>query len=512
MQERQQPRGKPAQTAAAAAPTMLGYADGPIDSIDDVDPFTCKLGGHPLWLDPDSPIPAHSVSQCGSCKQDMVMLAQAYVPLEESAYDRVLYLWACNRRACTGRPGAAKAVRGHLLNREYAAKVIKRQKQKEPKKPLVKTKQPAQPVLDFGGLWSSGKSKGTDGGSGGSLFGSSGSSSALFSGPLFASGGFGSQAAGSGPGPGSGSGNKDEVDDSDQDDKKESTDETDKENEAESLSAKLQGLTIESSTQQPSQSERVEWPETTAAVQPQYLEFEAEELDDKYIHERYREEIDQAMELAAAEASMRGKKAAPTGDGEEWADEKYERTERPRGTDSAFERFVRIVSQNPEQIVRYQFSGKPLLYTLQDAAARQLGISATQDGYDSDSDDEDGVAGPHGYSTEALPRCEHCKGRRVFECQLMPALLSVLPLAASAEAAAPLAVKGGERLVGSQLMQALDLGLEFGTMMVFVCENDCHGGKTGTAYLGRTQASMDAYAPAQYYEELVLVQLETHQD
>ncbi|KAJ2508345.1 hypothetical protein GGI11_006105, partial [Coemansia sp. RSA 2049] len=52
------------------------------------------------------------------------------------------------------------------------------------------------------------------------------------------------------------------------------------------------------------------------------------------------------------------------------------------------------------------------------------------------------------------------------------------------------------RLVGSQLLHSFDLGVEFGTIMVFVCENDCHGGKTGVDYLGENAQSMAAYASA----------------
>ncbi|KAJ2043416.1 hypothetical protein GGH13_009783, partial [Coemansia sp. S155-1] len=215
----------------------------------------------------------------------------------------------------------------------------------------------------------------------------------------------------------------------------------------------------------------------------------------------------------------------------EWAEEKYERATRPKGTDAAFERFSNVVSQNPEQVVRYQFGGRPLLYTMQDNTARQLLNVASashpmasrlshgedDDSEDDDDDDDDGASTRqrmHGYSTDGLPKCPRCNGKRVFECQLMPALLTVLPLS---DHVAPAPVQNSNpslpstrRLVGGRLLQTLDFGMEFGTLLVFVCENDCHNGQTGTEYLGQSTNSMSLHTRAAYFDELVLVQLESH--
>ncbi|KAI7825795.1 programmed cell death protein 2 [Kickxella alabastrina] len=506
------------ETKAQAA-MMLGYSDGPMEAADDSNPFACKLGGRPLWLDSTSAIPDWSAAMCGHCGSSMIMLVQAYVPLNDSAYDRVIYVWACNQRACTGKTGAAKAVRGHLLNKEYALKLVKRQRDTSAKKKeklvlaAAATKPAPAAKLDFGSVWRTGGFGSA--GSETSAFGSS-SESSLFSGPLF-----GGQASQSdllsfsfmGKAEKQPASNK-------QTETAETTEEPDELGEV--LDTQLEQLAISSEPDE--QVKRVEWPETAAHVPAQYLEFDNEKLSDRKIEERYRAEIEQAMELAAESACSRGKKAAASaaaaggGGGDEWSDEKYERSAQPKGTDAGFERFVCVTSQNPEQVMRYQFCGEPLLYTKQDAVAQQLGIQAddANDSDESDGDVDDGDAVDlvprlrrRGYSAENLPRCEHCGGRRVFECQLMPALLLVLPLAAHAKPWT--GGNGGARLVGGQLLHTVDLGLEFGTLLVFVCENDCHGGRTGTGYLGKSAASMDRYVPAAYYEELVLVQLENHQ-
>ncbi|KAJ2909488.1 hypothetical protein GGI21_001829 [Coemansia aciculifera] len=139
-----------------------------------------------------------------------------------------------------------------------------------------------------------------------------------------------------------------------------------------------------------------------------------------------------------------------------------------------------------------------------------------EDDDDEDDDDDNGIRQRmRGYSTDALPKCPRCKGKRVFECQLMPALLTVLPLS-SHVASAPAqdsssTLPSTGRLVGGRLLQTLDLGMEFGSLLVFSCENDCHDGLVGTDYLGQSASSMSLYARAAYFDELVLIQLESHE-
>ncbi|KAJ2553689.1 hypothetical protein EV175_002849 [Coemansia sp. RSA 1933] len=279
--------------------------------------------------------------------------------------------------------------------------------------------------------------------------------------------------------------------------------------------------------------------------------------------DRYQSEIDQALELASVmgddastcrdsfqpiKSRKASKKKAEADSHDKWADEIYERAVLPKGTDSAFSRFATVVGHNSEQVMRYQYGGVPLLYSMQDSVAKMLVASKSQQSQkprpdtkakypntgkdyeseddDSDSENDDSTTTDTNsrqiYSTKALPRCTFCGGQRTFECQLMPALLTELPLANNYHrhhthltsqrnnSGADSSVQ--KRLVGSQLLQSLDLGVEFGTMMVFVCENDCHDGKTGLDYLSRDAHSMAKYAAAVYYEELVLVQQEVHID
>ncbi|KAJ2472552.1 hypothetical protein EV174_005817 [Coemansia sp. RSA 2320] len=537
-------------TLERAEHAMLGYSGGDVDRDDDVDAFTCRLGGAAVWLDSSSAIPDHSSIVCEQCGSEMVMLTQTYAPLDNSPYERVLYVWACNRRACTGKPGAARVVRAHLLNKEYATKLSKRKKATETKPPKGQREAPATKCslfnragtgtaqLDFGSVWRTGASALT-----------TAEGAGLFTGPIF------------GQKPQSSATSQQSADEPSEplpmrfggaDQMRDLNQRLDKLNVSSSLKSEppLEPAWLSHGT------ERTEWPEAAGCVPAQHLEFEKEQLKGDRIQERYQAEIQLALEkanddTAGYNGSGHGRKAAKVADvdaGSEWAGEKYERATRPKGTDAAFEHFAYIAGQNPEQVMRYRFGGQPLLYTAQDETARLLSagagpahpmergtgrahVSSLIDGRDDsfdedggdeedDDDDDEDSAGARQrmrvYSTAGLPKCPRCNGKRVFEFQLMPALLSVLPLSSHVPAAP---VHGGgpplpstERLVGGRLLQTLDLGMEFGTMLVFVCENDCHNGKTGAEHLDLGFGSIGAHAGAAYFDELVLVQTESHSD
>ncbi|KAM5134366.1 programmed cell death protein 2-like isoform 1-T1 [Callospermophilus lateralis] len=98
--------------------------------------------------------------------------------------------------------------------------------------------------------------------------------------------------------------------------------------------------------------------------------------------------------------------------------EKYEKTKIKSG-DQMFYKFMKRIAACQEQILRYSWSGEPLFLT-----------SPTSEITD-------------------IPACSHCGGQRIFEFQLMPALISMLQSA------------------------NLDLSVEFGTILVYTCEKSC---------------------------------------
>lgn len=108
--------------------------------------------------------------------------------------------------------------------------------------------------------------------------------------------------------------------------------------------------------------------------------------------------------------------------------------------DKTFQKFSDIVSQNPEQILRYEFKGQPLLYSGTDGVASRFIV-------------------PHGKSgaVKGLPRCDNCGAQRVFELQLTPHLIF--------------------EIEKSEAMSIED-GMEWGTIIVGTCVNNC--GENGT--------------------------------
>lgn len=94
--------------------------------------------------------------------------------------------------------------------------------------------------------------------------------------------------------------------------------------------------------------------------------------------------------------------------------------------DAAFQKFADRLAQNPEQVIRYEYAGTPLLYSKTDAIGKKLA------------------------SGGGIPGCANCGGRRTFEVQLTPQAIV--------------------ELEGDDM--SLD-GMEWGTIIVGVCERDC---------------------------------------
>ena len=107
--------------------------------------------------------------------------------------------------------------------------------------------------------------------------------------------------------------------------------------------------------------------------------------------------------------------------------------------DKQFQKFADRMAQNPEQIIRYELGGTPLLYSTTDSVGKLL------------SPPNSGAkvsVGSGGASR--IPRCGNCGGERIFEVQLTPHAITVLE------------------------EQELSLeGMEWGTIIMGVCGKDC---------------------------------------
>lgn len=121
--------------------------------------------------------------------------------------------------------------------------------------------------------------------------------------------------------------------------------------------------------------------------------------------------------------------------------------------DKTFQRFADRLAQNPEQVIRYEFRGQPLLYSKHDAVGKLLGASSERG--------NEKVVTSNG-SGGKIPRCGNCGAGRVFEVQLTPHAIMEL----------------------ERDEEGLD-GMEWGTIVMGVCERDCQarGVEVGVGYL-----------------------------
>jgi pre-rRNA-processing protein TSR4 len=103
--------------------------------------------------------------------------------------------------------------------------------------------------------------------------------------------------------------------------------------------------------------------------------------------------------------------------------------------DKAFQKFASRISQNPDQVLRYDFGGQPLLYSGTDTIAPRFVVPHNKAG---------GVQG--------MPRCENCGAGRVFELQLVPGLIEALESDAEID---------------------FEEGMEWGTIILGVCSKNC---------------------------------------
>ncbi len=105
------------------------------------------------------------------------------------------------------------------------------------------------------------------------------------------------------------------------------------------------------------------------------------------------------------------------------------------GIDDTFERFLKRVSVEPRQAVRYEFGGEPvpfhakgkiydLLWPKEPKLKAGDGVAVTKSQFKSGASAQNGAE--RAFSVRAVPPCPHCGGERVFEAQLMPNLINLL--------------------------------------------------------------------------------------
>ncbi|GJC77526.1 putative 20S rRNA accumulation protein 4 [Colletotrichum liriopes] len=367
---------------------LLGYAtkDADEDTIS-------RLGGQPDWLSPEQPASA-ALARCKVCNDIMVQLLQLNGELPEKfpGHERRLYVFACRRPTCRRKQGSIRAVRGVKISKDAPAVGAKKAETKPPKKTIEE-----EPKKNDGpGLGSALFGGSSDGSGAANPFASNANP---FSTGVSSSSPFSTAAPSSNPF------SKPEPKQVEQ-------------KEAEDPAASLPKTFAETlnlnNPQTPSgpPPPPEPWPAADALPKPyplSYLadaEFETLDPEPMPVPQNARMEVDNDGGAGVAGGDTK---------------DVFESS-----MDAVFQKFADRMAQNPEQAIRYEYAGAPLLYSKADAVGKALGGAGR------------------------MPRCGNCGAGRVFEVQMTPHAITELEA------------------------EELSLeGMDWGTIIVGVCEADC---------------------------------------
>ncbi|KAF9884046.1 hypothetical protein FE257_002331 [Aspergillus nanangensis] len=383
---------------------LLGYASEEV--LEDV---VSHLGGWPAWLDNSTPPPGE-FANCKVCNQPMNLLLELHGDLPEyfPNDERRLYIFSCPRKPCARKPGSIRALRAVRKTTASAPKVEPKKAVTEPKKQEL---QPQAPKTDIGA----------------SLFGSNSLTGSVSAN----SNPFSSSTAGNSntnpfaaPAPATPASQT----------PKPSSAAPSAESLAESFADKVRVSSPPPSSTTQAAPEAATGPQTPWPSQSEFPEpYKQFYLDAEY----------ETMSRPSTPAIPEGVTIDNTEEESGAGGSSDLKDALESELDKAFMKFSTRLAHNPEQILRYEFRGTPLLYSHADAVGKRL------------HDAKGGASGARVTTVASgasnLPRCEYCGSERVFEFQLVPHAISVL-----------------EDAVGLD-----DAGMEWGTIILGVCNRDC---------------------------------------
>ncbi|KAH7335431.1 programmed cell death protein 2 [Rhizoctonia solani] len=368
--------------------------------------------------------PPVSSSLCKVCNNPCEVLLHIWCPFENSPMDRVLYVFGCANSGCQRRSGSIRAFRQLRFNDKYATKLEKRKERAQ------REKEKEAKAAAASGLNTNTSSNPFAMG-GGSVTGPTN---------LFGSGFGAAEEEGEDDDLASG-GSEDDYDYEDGD-----------EPEVDALADKLTNTTI---AEQSPASTQNEW-----ASHPFYPPI-------------YLNTVFEYISPPKPSPAQKPAGGGTTG-GEMWDLEQYERAS---DEDPVFQRFALRVGEEGVQCIRYELGGTPLPFHTDDVYKKLFPPAPIAPGTQVPVTGPQPVSKPT-YDPTVVPRCEHCGGKRVFECQLMPNMLNMLkkPLAKAKRNAAE-AEEARKQLIAAALGGQGGVGMEWGTCMVFACEKDCCDGR-----------------------------------
>ena len=130
--------------------------------------------------------------------------------------------------------------------------------------------------------------------------------------------------------------------------------------------------------------------------------------------------------------------------------------------DEEFEHFVKKLSYEPSQCIRYDLGGQPLMFTNKDDIFKSMFNNGK-------------------FNLNDVSKCEKCESNRIFECQLTPNVINLCnnnsqeqqEFAAMSEDARKKHLQSLLSKEGNNDKNNTKGEMEWGTILLFVCENDC---------------------------------------
>lgn len=379
------------------------------------------------WLDPAQP-PSASLAQCKVCNSFLVLLLQlnADLPTTFPGKERRLYILGCRNKACRRREGSVRVLRGSRGSAGKADQMGKEKSEEKDRKKEVKEEKPKINIGEtlFGTIGKEGGANPFLNGGGGkeNPFSTGGSKANPFSTSTtgtMAQNPFAAKPTTSSPPPPKPSPSSE-------------ANTTLPQTFASALSLNNPQKTYgPPPIPEPFPTDAKAYPEPYPKL---YLVDADYEILDKQPLEKM--EIPQIMDVDEGSGSGGGKEDK----------EVFEST-----IDTQFQMFADRVGYNPEQVLRYEYAGSPLLYSTSDAVGKLLSSSSSAN----EKVKTTGSAGG------GIPRCNLCGGKRNFECQLTPHAIMEL----------------------EHNEEGLD-GMEWGTIIVGVCAGDCVPNYVGKGEVG----------------------------
>ncbi|KFY23952.1 hypothetical protein V493_05537 [Pseudogymnoascus sp. VKM F-4281 (FW-2241)] len=378
---------------------LLGYASQEASESDDVNSY---IGGRPTWLDPATP-PSAALARCKICKDMMVLLLQlnSDLPKDFPGHERRVFVLSCRRKTCRRKEGSIRVLRSLRSSSEAAA----REAQKEEAKPTPKPTPQGQGKVVSNTMF------------GDSLFGSKPTGGAFGGNP------FSSAPAGAAAGNpfSTAAPTANPFSTSELAAKPPQKPDTPAADLPQTFAS---ALSLNAPPQSPPPAAEP-WPADSALPAP-YPLFYLADADYETLDKDEPEPIQKHQMLEMEEEGSSSASSA-----------KEDKDVYESSIDTTFQKFADRLSQNPEQVIRYEFKGSPLLYTKSDAVGKLLGGSGNGNAKVT-------VGGGK------MPRCANCGAGRCFEVQLTPHAITELE---SEEVSLE--------------------GMEWGTVIVGVCERDC---------------------------------------